>query len=271
METNSPKDQVERLSEVIDAIKATVPRMKTNAEIAGALRYKRAGTISDYLNINKYNAEKFNDFVDLVADTFNVNKNYVFSGTGAIFTTDMPYHEKRFHSMLNGGDLSEKLGGEDLRRQKAFGDREDEGLLYVPIRAQAGYAKHYTDPVFLTQLERVRTPNAPYHGDNYRYFQVEGDSMLPTFSDKMDVLAHRVEPEYWSTIRDYYVYVVVTDSQILIKRIFKKSEQEYVLISDNEEMYPQEKINVRDIKELWEVKRKLDFNMAPPKRFDIKI
>lgn len=271
MEANSPKDQIQRLAEVIDAIKAKVPDMKTNAAIAQALRYKRAGTISEYLNESKYNKEKFNNFVDLISVTFSVNPNYVFTGTGSIFINDMPYHQQRFHNMMSSGDLSDKSSGDDLRKQKAFGEREDDGLIYVPIRAQAGYAKHFTDPVFLEQLERVQTPNAPYHGDSYRYFQVEGDSMLPTFSDKMDVLAHRVEPERWLTIKDFYVYVIVFDSQILIKRVYKKSDTEYILISDNEEMYPQEKIKVRDIKELWEVKRKLDFNMAPPKRFEIKI
>lgn len=161
--------------------------------------------------------------------------------------------------------------GEEIRKRKAFGNREDNGLISVPIAAQAGYGKNYLDPVYLNQLERIYVPGSPYRGDHFRYFEVDGDSMYPTLKDKMNVLGERVPQEGWQSIFNYYIYVLVLESQILIKRLYKLDERTYVAISDNEEMYPQFTIDLKDVKELWLVKRKLDWDMMPPKNFDIKI
>ncbi|MCU7547793.1 hypothetical protein OCK74_01645 [Chitinophagaceae bacterium LB-8] len=57
----------------------------------------------------------------------------------------------------------------------------------------------------------------------------------------------------------------------MLKRLFRKSEKEFVLISDNEDYYPQFILLTEDIKEIWLVKRKLDWEMSPPKRFEIKV
>jgi hypothetical protein len=43
------------------------------------------------------------------------------------------------------------------------------------------------------------------------------------------------------------------------------------MISDNEEFYPQFTMKKSEIKELWLVKRKIDWDMPPPKRFEIKV
>lgn len=168
-----------------------------------------------------------------------------------------------------GLQVKRKATGDDLRKKKAFGDTDEVGIVYVPIAAQAGYAKHFTDNVFVSDLERIYLPGLKYSGDNYRYFEVEGDSMLPTMVEGMQVIAQKVEQTYWKEIIDYYVYVVVTNTQVMIKRLYKLDEKHFVVISDNEELYPQFKIEIRTIRELWLVKRKLDWEMPPPKQFQI--
>lgn len=164
-----------------------------------------------------------------------------------------------------------KATGAQLSKQKAFGNTEDDGLIYVPIAAQAGYSKNFQDPVFIDQLERLFVPGLPYKGDTYRYFEVEGDSMYPTLEEGMQVIGQIIPQEYWHAISDFYIHVIVKDTQILIKRLFKKDAQTLVMISDNEEMYPQERLNIEDVKELWLVKRKLDWRMTPPKHFNITV
>lgn len=169
-------------------------------------------------------------------------------------------------------NVTTKTTGEDLRKQKAFGDTKEDGLIYVPIAAQAGYAKHFTSQIFISDLERLYIPGLPYKGDEYRYFEVEGDSMEPTIKAGMQVIGQRIPPEYWKDLQDYYIHVIVTNSQVMIKRLMRLNDgKRLVAISDNEEMYPQFDIQISTIKELWVVKRLLDWRMPPPKKFEITI
>lgn len=163
--------------------------------------------------------------------------------------------------------------GNELRNQKAFGNAptDDEGLVFVPVAAQAGYSRKYMDPVYIDNLERVFIPGLRYRGDNFRYFEVEGDSMYPTLEEGMHVMAQKIEPEDWKSVNNYYIHIIVTLTRVLIKRLYRKDGGSLVLISDNEDLYPQEKIKLEDIKELWLVKRKLDWRMTPPKEFKIKV
>jgi hypothetical protein len=55
----------------------------------------------------------------------------------------------------------------------------------------------------------------------------------------------------------------------LIKRIYKKSDTEWILISDNEEMNPQVVLNVEDVKQLWLFRRQIRSKAPQPKEFKI--
>jgi len=156
-------------------------------------------------------------------------------------------------------------------KQKIAENPERDGIIFVPINAQAGYTRYYVDPVFINQLERIYMPGFPYKGNRYRIFEVDGSSMEPTFKEGYFVVCERVEKEMWHTIPDYYAYVVITSEQVLLKRIFKKSDTVFIMISDNEEFYNQFTLKISDIREIWQVKRKMDWEMAPPKRFEINI
>ncbi len=167
---------------------------------------------------------------------------------------------------------NERTIGDDLRMQKALGTNRQDGLFVVPISAQAGYSKHYLEPSFTEELEVMNVPNMPYRGDRYRVFEVSGDSMEPTLKEGFHVVAEYVDPDYWNSTAQYYIYVVVTEDRIMVKRLFRKEdEQSFVCISDNEEFYPQFSLPKSEIKELWLVKRKIDWEMPPPKRFEIKV
>lgn len=165
-----------------------------------------------------------------------------------------------------------KPTGEDLRRKKAFGDGSvEEGLGFVPVLAQAGYSQHYLDATYLNELEQVKIPNMPFRGDRYRVFEVSGDSMEPTLKEHFYVVGERVAQEYWDSTAQFYIYVVVTIDRIMIKRLYRADSESFILISDNEEFYPQFRLKKSEINELWLVKRKIDWDMPPPKRFEIKI
>lgn len=173
----------------------------------------------------------------------------------------------------NPADMYEhpaRTTGDDLRMQKALG-LSPNALHVVPIYAQAGYSKHYLDPAFVEDLEVMNVPNMPYKGDRYRVFEVSGDSMVPTLKEGFHVVAETVSPDYWNSTAQFYIYVIVTEDRIMVKRLYRKEDNSFVCISDNEEFYPQFVLQPSDIKELWLVKRKIDWEMPPPKRFEIKV
>ena len=163
--------------------------------------------------------------------------------------------------------------GEDIRRRKALGgDKDNKGLIYVPIAAQAGYTRNYQNTNYISTMDRLYIPGLPYRGDKYRYFDVEGDSMHPTIKDGMQVIGYYQEPDYWHSISDYYIHVIVIDGMILIKRLVrsKKNKGVFWLISDNDTLYPAITIPQEDIREIWVVKRILSWEMPPPKTFHIE-
>lgn len=178
-----------------------------------------------------------------------------------------------YNNAAAGALANSRMSGEDIRMRKAFGAiHEEDGLAVVPIMAQAGYSKHYEDPVFVGELEQMRIPNMPYKGERYRVFEVSGDSMEPTLKEHFHVVAERVDVEHWNSTAQFYIHVVVTHDRIMVKRLFRKDDNNtFVMISDNEEFYPQFTMKKSEIKELWLVKRKIDWEMPPPKRFEITV
>lgn len=158
------------------------------------------------------------------------------------------------------------------RTPKTETDPEREGITFIPISAQAGYSMKRIDPVFNSSLQKIYIPGMPYRGDNYRIWEVEGHSMEPTFREGYWVVTEKIEGP-WNKIKEFHVYVVVTEDDVMLKRL-KLSETKpghWVLISDNEELYPPILLPVEEVKELWFAKRKMDWEMPPPKRFNVNL
>lgn len=125
---------------------------------------------------------------------------------------------------------------------------------------------------FLETLEKYALPpGIDYRGAAWRYFEIEGESMEPTFMSGDIILASMVPQLDWNEIRNFYIYVILTETDLLIKRLFRKSVKNWVMISDNERSHPQVLLQVEKIKELWVFRRHIDSKAPPPKKFEIKI
>jgi hypothetical protein len=210
-----------------------------------------------YYNFRKTRLD--DSFKDKAAETLGLATEQVFGGV--------------YNDPTAGALAHARMTGEELRMRRAFGDSttDREGLAVVPIMAQAGYSKHYLDPKFVDELEQMRVPNMPFKGDRYRVFEVSGDSMEPTLKEHFHVVGESVDPAFWGSTAQFYIHVVVTQDRIMVKRLFRKDDDSFVCISDNEEFYPQFVLPKSEIKELWLVKRKIDWEMPPPKRFEITV
>lgn len=236
-----------------NAAKMSKPGIHGLADILGVPR----STL--YYNFRK---ERLDDEIkEKAAQALGISMEQLFGGL-----YNDPTGEKHFYN--NG-----RLSGDDLRARKAFGDinSQPEGIAVVPIMAQAGYSKSYLDPKFTEDLEMMVVPNMPFRGERYRVFEVSGDSMEPTLKEHFHVVGELVEQAFWNSTAQFYIYVIVTEDRIMVKRLFRKDNNSFVCISDNEEFYQQFILHKKDIKELWLVKRKIDWEMPPPKRFEITV
>ncbi len=142
----------------------------------------------------------------------------------------------------------------------------------IPVRAQAGYTKAADQMVFMDTLEKYALPpGVDPHAAVWAYWEVEGDSMEPSFHSGDYILATQVPRMDWEQIRNFYIYVIVTEEKVLIKRVMAKNPLEWVLISDNEAKYSQQLLPVEYIKQVWVFRRLINSRVPPPKMFEIKV
>lgn len=143
---------------------------------------------------------------------------------------------------------------------------EDERIVHVPVPAQAGYASELTDPTFIQDLPTFSLPDYKYKVGTHRSFDVAGDSMEPTLFEGDKVICSYLEPTLWeSSIKDNYVYVIVTRGDVLVKRLTNKikSEKVLTLISDNAYYEPFD-ISIGDVREIWYVRAKISPFLPSP-------
>ena len=142
----------------------------------------------------------------------------------------------------------------------------------VPVKARAGYVKSYDQVDYLSgDLEQYTLPpGVDPRGAVWRYFEVGGDSMDPVLVSGDIILASMVQHDDWSHVKNYHVHIILTKDQLLIKRVFRKSPDRWILISENEAEYAQQAIDVSEIKEVWVPRRLINSRMPPTKKFEIK-
>jgi phage repressor protein C with HTH and peptisase S24 domain len=136
----------------------------------------------------------------------------------------------------------------------------------VGIKAQAGYIKGYEQVDYVEALEQYSLPpGVNPTGAIWRYFEVEGESMEPTLYAGDVILASMLPHEDWNDIRNFCVYVILTEDQLLVKRVYRKSATEWILISDNEVYFPQLPIDITKIKQVWTFRRHIRSRLPQPK------
>ncbi|MGZ3923091.1 MAG: S24 family peptidase, partial [Flavisolibacter sp.] len=135
----------------------------------------------------------------------------------------------------------------------------------VGIKAQAGYVKGFEQTDFIETLERYSLPpGVNPKGLEWSYFEVDGDSMEPTISAGDILLTSLLPHEDWKEIKNFYVYVILTDELLLVKRVYSKNEKEWILISDNSETNPQVSIDVSKVKQVWTLRRHIRSRVPQP-------
>lgn len=136
----------------------------------------------------------------------------------------------------------------ERRRQQKLGSSR-QNIVFVPVKAAAGYLAGFNDDEFIDELNAFTLPMLG--AGNYRAFEIAGDSMLPTPSGSV-VVCHKVEG--WDDIRSNEAYIVVTNREgIVYKRVMKsnRAKSKVTLVSDNPQYDPYS-VSMDDVLEIWQ-------------------
>lgn len=180
-------------------------------------------------------------------DVYKINPVYIYTGEGPMFMTEEDHKSFRVLTIVTNAS-------------------DDERIVHVPVPAHAGYASELTDPTFIQDLPTFSLPDYKYKVGTHRSFDVAGDSMEPTLFEGDKVICSYLEPTLWETsIKDNYVYVVVTRGDVLVKRIHNriKTDKTLKLISDNAYYEPFD-VNIGDVREIWYVRAKISPFLPSP-------
>ncbi len=180
-------------------------------------------------------------------DTYKLNPVYLFTGEGPMFMKEEDHKNFRVLTIVTDS-------------------KNDERIVHVPMPAQAGYASESTDPTFIQDLPTYTLPDYKYKVGTHRSFDVSGDSMEPTLFEGDKVVCSYLEPTLWeSSVKDNYVYVIVTKGDVLVKRVENKMKEDkaLVLISDNA-YYEPFQMKITEIKEIWYVRAKISPFLPSP-------
>lgn len=141
----------------------------------------------------------------------------------------------------------------------------EDNIVLVPQKLKAGYLTGYNNPDFIQKLPTYRMPGI--NNGIFRMFEIEGNSMFPTLPNKSYVVGQFVEN--WETgIKDNKIYAIISNEieDGIVKRCINRISKYNNLIckSDNRRNFPTQNITPSSIKEVWEIKLHLNFQLPDP-------
>jgi transcriptional regulator with XRE-family HTH domain len=141
-----------------------------------------------------------------------------------------------------------------------------ENVVFVPVKARAGYLDGSGDKEFIKSLPTYSLPGLK--SGTFRMFEVDGLSMYPTLSSGDIVICSNVEQ--LQDVRDDRLHVIVTKNDgIVVKRVLNRlvKDSKLILKSDNykdRELYPTIVCDPGDVLEVWYCTGFLSRQMRPP-------
>jgi phage repressor protein C with HTH and peptisase S24 domain len=189
-----------------------------------------------------------------------LSPDWVFTSRGAMLSgkeeTPAPYVPAEIAQQSS----KDYLSGKNLRVLSTTNDSSgNENIEIVKTKVAASYIDNIQEPQFLTTLPKISLPGTQFRNGTFRAFEVKGNSMEPTIQQGSWVIGQYIQD--WHALTDDYIYIVVMQDAILIKRVLNRIEtrQNLVLKSDNPD-FENKSIEIEDVRELWQLKAELRFN-----------
>lgn len=160
---------------------------------------------------------------------------------------------------------SEVQGYNIMPRVIAVDNTGNDNIIYVPVKARAGYLSGYADAEFMETLPAFRLPGLS--NATYRMFEVEGLSMAPNILNGDRVIGEWVEN--LNDIRDNRVYVIVHEGGVAVKRLINRLKERGKLYLKSDTVahrheFPTLEISPEEVKEVWYCKMKISSDFTEP-------
>jgi len=140
----------------------------------------------------------------------------------------------------------------DIHQKRAHG--ADNLIPLIQEEAHAGYINQSDDVDYINALNAYRIPG--FESGDYRMFEIEGDSMMPTIHPREIVVTERVEE--WDKIENGTLVVLIAEDGIVAKRFYFHDEQSsYLLLKSDNPIYKTYSLSKQDVREIWEIKAKI--------------
>lgn len=141
----------------------------------------------------------------------------------------------------------------------------NDNIVYVPVKARAGYLLGYGDPEFMESLPTFRLPGLS--NSTFRMFEVEGPSMAPNIMSGDRIIGEWIDK--FDDIRDNRVHIVVHKGGITVKRVLNRIKERGKLYLKSDTVvhradYPTMEIDPEDIAEIWYGRLKLSSDFSEP-------
>jgi hypothetical protein len=140
-----------------------------------------------------------------------------------------------------------------------------DNIIFVPVKAQAGYLIGYGDQEYIENLPSFHMPGLS--NATYRMFEVQGVSMAPVLTDKDKVIGQWV-PNI-GEIRENRVHIVVLKEGVMIKRVLNRVAERGKVYLKSDTLthradYPIKEIDASEIFEIWYVRMKVSGDLSEP-------
>jgi transcriptional regulator with XRE-family HTH domain len=169
--------------------------------------------------------------------------------------------------MLKGAFPKKAIGGgySGIPKIITVDNSGNDNIIYVPVKARAGYLLGFGDAEFMETLPTFRLPGL--NNATYRMFEVEGPSMAPNVLHGDRIIGEWIDE--LDKIRDNRVYVVVHSGGVAVKRVVNRLKErgKIYLKSDtiaHRHEYPTIEIDPEDIKEVWYGRMKISSDFSEP-------
>ncbi len=128
--------------------------------------------------------------------------------------------------------------------------------ILVNKKASAGYLSGFGDSEFIKDLPVISNPPGLEH-KSICGFQIQGDSMEPNVYDGDWVFCSIVEKLEW--VRKDYVYLLVCDEGIVLKRIEEINlQEEYIVLKSDNHRYTSYKVPLPEVRQIWYLEKSLN-------------
>lgn len=185
----------------------------------------------------------------------NLNCNWLISGEGHVFLTEETVTKKEIQADLFEKEVSVK--DKKAHDQKTYNAND---IPLVDSNAVAGYLKNHGSPEYLATLETYQIPGFET-AENHRIFQVNGESMVPTFQSGDFLICEFIDhPE---NIDTGTLVVVISEEGVFTKRIYGKEDLTYYVFKSDNANFEPFLIKAVDIMEIWKVAGRITSKLYP--------